>query len=444
MKLTPKQEEALDLLSSPAQHIMLYGGSRSGKTFLIVWAIVARSLKAANSRHAVLRFRLNAVKASIINDTLPKVMRIAYPGIEYKIDKQDFICKLPNGSEIWFGGLDDKDRTEKILGMEFATIFLNECSQIPYASYQLAITRLAQRCECQYGETEILPLRMFYDCNPPSMGHWTYKVFNKFIDPDSGKPLADRSLYAMMQINPTDNRENLPDTYIKTLEGLSQRLQRRFLLGEFSDDNPNALFSEPTIDKWRHLDGLMPDMIRIVIGVDPSGSGDTDNAQNDEIGVSVCGLGTDGIVYVLEDCSLKAGPATWAATVSSAYDRHEADLVVAEINFGGAMVEQVIKTANKRISVKTVHASRGKVARAEPFSSLYEQGKIRHVGYLKELEEELSGFSTSGYTGGGSPNRADAMIWALSELFPGVIAGRKSMRKNQNELYNQPVYGGWL
>src|SRR6185369_3378956 len=100
---------------------------------------------------------------------------------------------------------------------------------------------------------------------------------------------------------------------------------------------------EEFIDRWRVLDGKLPDMQRIVVAVDPSGSGDADNADNDAIGIVVVGLGTDGNAYVIEDATVKAGPAVWGGIVASAYDRHEADIVVAEGNFGGAMVERVIQ-----------------------------------------------------------------------------------------------------
>lgn len=143
--LTKRQQEQVQLAGSEATHIMAYGGSRSGKTFGFVRAMILRAL-AHKSRHAILRYRFNHLKGSIIADTLPKVMELCFPGVADKchMDKTDWFYRLPNGSEIWFGGLDDKERTEKILGQEFATIYLNECSQIPYASRNMAMTRLAQ------------------------------------------------------------------------------------------------------------------------------------------------------------------------------------------------------------------------------------------------------------------------------------------------------------
>jgi len=377
-------------------------------------------------------------------DTLPKVMKLCFPGVPFKWNDQMGYFDIGDGSQVWIGGLDDKERTEKILGLEFCGIYLNECSQIPWASVGLVITRLAQVVETRINDQEpkALALKMYFDCNPPSKGHWTYKLFVKHVDPDSGMPLREPYEHAYMQINPADNQANLPADYIKTLEGLSSRLQKRFLKGEFGDATPNALFADEIIDKWRHLYGELPDLQRVVVAVDPSGSGDADNADNDAIGIVVAGLGTDGNAYVLEDCTVKAGPKTWGNIATTAFDRHQADVIVGEINYGGAMVEQVIQASRPRTNFKQVTASRGKVVRAEPFSALYEQGKVRHVGYFRELEDELAAFSTMGYTGQNSPNRADALIWALTELFPGMVNPRRKSQDKPRE--HMPLQAGWM
>lgn len=445
-KLHKKQEEAQRVLASDATHIMLFGGSRSGKTFLLVRNVVLRALKAPNSRHAILRFRFNAIKSSVVMDTFPKVMQIAFPGVTFTMSKTDWFAKFSNGSEIWFAGLDDKERTEKILGMEFATIYLNECSQIPWASVGIAITRLAQKATQVIENRADKPLkpRVYYDCNPPSKAHWSYRVFIEKRDPDTKVAHAKQDDYASFQINPKDNEENLSEGYIETLNGLSARLRRRFLEGNFADATPNALFPEDVIDRWRVTDGVLPDMVRIVVGVDPSGSGDDDNADNDAIGIVVGGLGTDGNAYLLEDCTVKAGPATWGKVATSAYDRHDADVVVGETNYGGAMVKHVIQTARPRTPYKQVTATRGKVVRAEPFSALYEQGKVRHAEQFTDLEDELVAFTTNGYSLGGSPNRADAWVWVLTELFPGLV---KKQEEKKAATVNRVVSrgsGGWM
>lgn len=444
-KLTAKQIEANRLLASAAQHIMLFGGSRSGKTFLIVRAICTRALKAPGSRHASLRFRLGHIKSSIVLDTFPKVMKLCFPNVEHELNKSDLYASFGNGSEYWFGGLDDKQRTEKILGNEYATIHLNECSQIPYASRNIAITRLAQLVNQKVNGIEsVLPLKMYYDENPPDKSHWTYRLFKAGQDPESKGSLEDRERYACMQLNPADNLENLGGDYLKTLQGLSMRLRKRFEFGEFRDAAPNALFIDEVLDKWRTTD--QPDMLRIVVAVDPSGADDDDNQENDEIGIVVCGLGMDGNGYVLEDLTCKVGPATWGKVATRAFERHQANLIVAEINFGGAMVKSVIQTARPRTPFMAVTASRGKVVRAEPISSLMETGKVRLAGSFPELEEELCGFTTHGYMGENSPNRADAMIWGMSELFPGILKVKEDKPDAMLEAIQPPNRSelGWL
>jgi hypothetical protein len=451
VKLTAKQEEAQKLLASDALHIMLFGGSRSGKTFLLVRAICLRAIKAPGSRHAILRFRLNAVKNSIVMDTFPKVMKLCFPNVAYTINKSDLYAEFAEGSQIWFGGLDDKERTEKILGMEFVTIYFNESSQITYPSVETAITRLAQLVEQKaIGNIPARPLapKVYYDCNPPSKAHWTYRVFREKRNPETKQPLRNPDKYVSMQINPGDNSANLTDNYLETLASMGARARRRFLEGNFADATPNALFNEEDIDKWRHVDGELPDMVRIVVAVDPSGADDENNADNDAIGIVVAGLGTDGNCYILEDLTVKAGPATWGKVAVSAYIRHEADAIVGEQNFGGAMVKYVIQSCaakeKARVNFKMVTASRGKVQRAEPFSVLYEQGKVRHVGYLSQLEDEMVAFSTTGYTGAESPNRADANFWALAELFQAIVKGQDEPQEEYDEYASYGGAQGWM
>jgi len=441
-KPTVKQREALRLIGSNAMYIMLWGGSRSGKTYIAIRAIIVRALASPGSRHAILRFRFNHVKASVVRDTFPKVMKTGFPDVKFHLDKTDWFAEFANGSQIWFGGLDDKERTEKILGQEHATIYLNESSQIGYSSVLLAMTRLAQVCNYDINGTKSqLRHKMLFDCNPPSMAHWSYKLFIKKLDPDSNKPLNNPEDYDSIQMNPMDNQENLPATYIKTLQNMPARMRKRFYEGKFADTTENALWTMETIEKWKTTD--TPDMQRIIIAVDPSGAGDEDNLDNDAIGIIVAGLGTDGNAYLLEDLTVKAGPATWGKIATSAFDRHQADLIVAEMNYGGEMVKFVVRAAKPKVPFKKVTATRGKVVRAEPISSLTEQGKIRFAGDFPELEDELYSFTTMGYIGEKSPNRADAFIWAMSELFPGMVKKEKQ-KKERRPRQHYTGSGSWL
>lgn len=420
-KLTRKQELANGVLGSDATHCMLYGGSRSGKTFLLTRALLTRAL-AHKSRHAMLRYRFNHIKASIIYDTLPKVLAECFPGVadRSRLDKTDWFMTLPNGSEVWFGGLDDKERTEKILGQEYATMYLNECSQIPWASRNMAMTRLAQNTP--------LRLKAYYDCNPPGMAHWTYRLFMEKRDPDRRTAVLNPQNYTAMIMNPKDNEENLPPSYLEELQNMSEAMRRRFLLGQFADTSDSALWTLELLDQQRIVDDKTPEMVRIVVAVDPSGAAGDEDIRSDEIGMVVCGLGKDGRGYILEDISGRMAPAQWGKAAVSAYDRWGADCIVAEENFGGAMVAEVIRGAASNPERKTggnipyraVKASRGKIARAEPIAALFEQQKVSLVGYFPEMEDQFCAMTTAGYIGSRSPDRADAAIWALASLFPAM------------------------
>ena len=144
---TEKQRIALDLLGSDPKYTLLYGGSRSGKSFIIIYAIIHRALRVAGSRHLIVRFAFNHAKQSLWHDTIPKVLSLCFPGVNPVLNKSVWFIEFGNGSQIWLGGLDDKDRTEKVLGNEYATIFINEASQVSYQSYSILLTRLAQKTE---------------------------------------------------------------------------------------------------------------------------------------------------------------------------------------------------------------------------------------------------------------------------------------------------------
>jgi hypothetical protein len=404
--------------------------------------MVMRALLAPRSRHLIVRFRYNHVKTSIVLDTFPKVMELAFKGVKYNMNKTDSFASFSNGSEIWFGGLDDKERSEKILGNEYATIFKNEGSQIANEARQLLDTRLAQTVYYELeGKQLLLPLRDYNDCNPPSKAHWLYKLFHKKIDPETKKPIPDPESYVYFKMNPKDNSVNLNPDYLKSLENMTARMKKRFWFGEYADENPNQLFNSVTIDQNRVMDGTVPEFLRVVVAVDPSGSGDEDNIHNDAIGDIVAALGTDGRAYILEDNTVKAGPAIWGKIATDAYDRQEADVIVGEKNYGGAMVKFVIQTARPNTPYKEVTATRGKSVRAEPIAALYEQGKVRHVGYFPDLEDELEGFSTMGYLGEQSPNRADALIWAITELFPGIINKPEEVEEEIYETVGAGEFG---
>ena len=409
--LTPRQQDAQNLLKGEKRHILLVGGARSGKTTVIVNEILERALNAAGSRHAILRFRANAVRPSIALDTLPKVFRLGFPGHALKHHRTDGYFSLGHDSEIWFGGLDEAERVEKILGKEYATIFFNECSQIPYPSVLIALTRLAQ----VVGDA---PQRAFYDLNPTNKGHWSNVLFGDMRDPVSRLPLDDAEDYARMFLSPRDN-PHLTDSYLKSLERLPERQRKRFYEGVYIDELDGALFTYEIIARARVGEFLPARRSRVVVAVDPSGAAGRDDDSADEIGIVVAARGDDNHAYVLADRSLRDAPGAWGRAVVQAAAEFGADRIIAEENFGGAMVRAVIVAAaagGAGVKVEMVSASRGKVLRAEPVSALYEQGLVHHVGRFAVLEDQLCAFTTAGYRGEGSPDHADALVFAISEL----------------------------
>jgi phage terminase large subunit-like protein len=412
VSFSPGQEAARRLLDGPQRYTCLAGGTRSGKTFLIVRAIIMRALREKGSRHAILRFHANAARASIALGTLPQVAELCFPDLKIKERRQDGYFALPNGSRIWVGGLDDKARVEKILGLEYATIFLNEASQIPYASALVAFTRLAQ-------VSPVIGQKAYVDLNPVGKSHWTNVLFGEKRDPISRQALRDPGNYDRAFLNPPDNAANLSAEFLESLQNLPERQRRRFFEGAYVDEIDGALWTYETIDSNRCLpeDILENKRASVVVAVDPSGAAGRDDMGADEIGIIVAARGLDGDCYVLADLSCREAPSVWGRRAVNAYHEWRADCIVAESNFGGEMVRTTIQAADPNVSVRLVTASRGKAVRAEPISVRYAQGQVHHAGRFAKLEDQLCAFSAAGYSGSGSPDHADAAIWALTHLF---------------------------
>ena len=210
-----------------------------------------------------------------------------------------------------------------------------------------------------------------------------------------------------------DNRANLArDFYSKIItryEGT--RMGRQELNAEILDDNPDALWQRARIDQLRVTKA--PDLYEIVVAVDPEA---TNTETSAETGITVAGAAKLGDVvhgYVLDDCSIKASPAGWAAAAVTAYYKHKANCIVCEVNQGGDMVEHVIHSVDPKVPVVQVHASRGKATRAEPVSALYEQGKVHHVGTFAVLEDQLCSWQPSDAK---SPDRLDSLVWGIWQL----------------------------
>ena len=215
----------------------------------------------------------------------------------------------------------------------------------------------------------------------------------------------------------TVDNPHLPAAFIEAMEAAyrNTRLGRQELDGVLLEEADGALWSRELLEQRRSPLPAEAQLARVVVGVDPPAR---DNG--DACGIVVCGRLQDGTGLVLADASVAAeGPRGWAAKVTGAALAWRAERVVAEANNGGQMVAEVLRAVDACLPVKLVHASRGKGARAEPIAALFESGRCALAGHFPQLEDELTALTVAGYTAGGSPDRADAMVWALSELMLG-------------------------
>ena len=240
--------------------------------------------------------------------------------------------------------------------------------------------------------------------------------------------LADDPMVRTTRGGTADNHENMPAAWLAAMarEYGGTGKGRQELDGEFITDQPGALWTREMLEACRS--GELPDLVRVVVAVDPpAGQG----PGADACGIVVAGLGEDGRAHVLADRSVQGlAPERWAAVVAAAAVDYSADLVVAEANNGGVMVRTVLQGADIGMNVKLVHAAAGKVARAEPVAALYGRGRVAHTRGLGKLEDELCALGPGGaWTGPGrSPDRADALVWALTELLIGRPRGLPGVR----------------
>ena len=233
-----------------------------------------------------------------------------------------------------------------------------------------------------------------------------------------------------------DNAGNLAKPFLKQIEDRygGTRLGRQELEGEILGDIPGALWNRSAIDENR-LKEAPVDLEQVLVAVDPAASS---QEGSDENGIVVVGLArdTDGYArgYILEDGSLRGTPEEWARKAIHLYRKWSADKIIAEKNNGGEMVSTVLKSVDRSVPVKLVHASRGKIVRAEPISALYEQGRIHHCGRFDKLEDQMCTFSIDNIRNSstGSPDRVDALVWGLTEIFE-KIAGRKRLTKEMKQ-----------
>lgn len=230
------------------------------------------------------------------------------------------------------------------------------------------------------------------------------------------KTLIKRDTTSITRGSTFDNAENLSATALMELQNkyAGTRLGQQELYGAVLDDNPGALWNRAMIEGARISQNDLPQFSRVVVGVDPAvTSGD----DSDLTGIVTCGMTSDGHYYVLSDDTVKSSPREWAQKAINAYKLYNADRIVAEVNNGGDLVINLFQQVDSTVATRKVTATRGKQLRAEPIAAMYEQGKVHHVGYFSELEDEMCEWEQGANMK--SPDRLDALVWALTELSQG-------------------------
>lgn len=458
----PHQFAGYNLLQSDkSKYNLLYGPSGSAKSFTTLLTVVLRGMAAPESRHMVFRDTRQNCEQTLFDKTLHEVLDKVFPGIKldpkFNISLSDLSVTLPNGSMIFFNGLDE-NRGDKVLGDEFTTIWFNECNAFSYKQVSQLFSRLRQRITMLDGRT--IKNKMFFDCNPRWFTDWDYRAFIEKVNPATGDSWEDPEEWQALFMDTIHNQSNLSDDYITGLKlGTPEDVQRYFT-GYWSNSSTNSLFTPDIINAGRqpkpkvnagegqagrdmneketlaYLAKVGIELERVIVACDPAV---TNNKNSDETGICVAASDKEGHAYILADLSLKGTPDEVCRTVVDAYRAWGGSLIVFEKNQGGLWLDAALRKTWKHAPLQFVDANRttgGKQSRAEPVSLMYKDGNVHHVGTLPKLEEQMTQFGNKGASK--SPDRMDAMVWAVTKLLnlmgeqevvPGAVQARSSNRR---------------
>ena len=380
--------------SNYVRYRVAYGGRSSGKSWTAAQGLIVRSMQ-KKIRILCCREIQKSIKESVKKTLESTIERMGLAGA-FTFKQDSIVCV--NGSEFIFQGL--HANVQQIKSLENISIaYVEEAETVTEESWQVLIPTI------RADKSEI------WVCfNPKDADDATYQRF--VVNPPKD--------CISVKINYTDN-PFCPDVMKAEAEDLKEKnigLYRHIWLGECRQANENALWKARTmIDPYRvNVRDCPSDMRRIVVGVDPAV---TNTATSDETGIVCVGCAKNAHTgemeyYVLDDWSMKGSPNEWAKRAIDLYAEYDADRIVVEVNNGGDLVESLMRRIDSGISLSSVRATRGKILRAEPIAALYERGLVHHVGTFPLLEDEMCNFC--GTDGESSPDRLDALVWALTEL----------------------------
>lgn len=387
------------------RYIIITGGRGSGKSYALSLAI-ATWLRQTGYCVLFTRWTMASAQDSIIPEFKQKIDLLG-KSHEFKLTRNDIYHGA--GSRALFRGIKTSagNQTAKLKSLQGLNVWvLDEAEEMPDEA-TFDVIDLSIRDQRR-------PNFVILCMNPVHKRHWIYRRFweGRGI-PDSGfNGVVGDTTY--IHTDYRDNIANLPPNYLARVKAAKRgdpRKYRSVWLGSWMEEVVGALWSWNMVSDYRVEKAKVPDLIRCGVGVDPNVSYGEDA---DEAGIITAGQGEDGHYYLLHDASGKMGPSEWGRICVQQYDQHKADKVIGEKNQGGDLVRENVEKFRSHIPFLAVHASRGKVARAEPIATLAAQGMIHHVGRWPELEAEM--MSYTGYNSSNSPNRLDAYVWVMSWL----------------------------
>lgn len=376
----------------PSSYKALYGGRGSAKSHFFAECMIGNAAESRGLRCVCIREVQRTLQESakrLLED------KIGVMGFGDRFDIQRDRIITPGDGVIIFEGMNDHN-SESIKSLEgFVLAWIEEGQTLSARSLEML------RPTIRAPGSEI-------------WASWNPRAKSDPVDAFFRGPMPPEDAI-IHEINYTDNRffpERLERERLHDKRTNPDRYAHIWL-GKYEPEALGAIWTRQVIEDNRVPE--FPSLERILVGIDPAV---TNTEVSDMHGVSVCGMGADQNGYVLEDASLKGSPHDWATRALTMYDKYEADAIVIEVNQGGDMVRHTLEAKRRGVRIIEVRATRGKHVRAEPISAMYATGRIHHVGTFPELEDQLCKFTAYGYEGDDSPDRAEAMIWCMTELFP--------------------------
>ena len=420
MSLSTQQIETARVflpLLKPSRYLGCHGGRGSGKSYFFAEKLIEHCLVNPGTRWVCVREVQRSLKESVKRAIEDKIQAW---GVGHLFEQRHDSTLTPGGGVILYQGMQDHT-AESIKSLEgFSGAWVEEAQTMTARSLEMLRPTIRKPGS-----------ELWFSWNPRNASDPVDDLLRGLKPPPNSvvvqanwkdNPWFPEELEAERQYD----QATKPDRYMHIWEG------------DYEPTAIGAIWDRLVLHRSRR--DAVPSLKRIVVSIDPAVSGE---AGSDEHGILVSGIGEDGRGYVVDDLTCRGGPEIWSRMAVNAFDKWSADAVVIERNQGGDMCRHTLRTVRPALPVIEVTATRGKHVRAEPIAALYALGKISHVGTFPELEQQMCQMTAAGYAGEGSPDRVDALVWGLTQLFPAMVKAEKKVARFI-PMVGAPGPGGWM